>query len=452
MEEMERRDLLLVWETMLTERDYRTLKTQLADANEVDVAEFMAELPPDKTVLVFRMLPKEMASDVFANLEPEDQQLIISSATDREVSELVEDLNVDDAVDMLEELPASVVKRVLKTARPDTRKLINQFLNYPDSSVGSIMTAEFIDLRKSMTVSEAITRIRRSGDESESIYTCYVIDSRRVLEGVVTLRELLVAEDDTIVEELMETDLITALTTEDQEEAVNRMMKYDFISLPVVDQEHRLVGIVTVDDVMDVMEEEATEDFEKMAAMAPSEKPYLKTSVFSLAKNRIVWLLVLMVSSMVTGGILGKYEAAFAAVPLLVTFIPMLTDTGGNAGSQSSTMIIRGMAVGEIEMGDFLRVLWKELRVSILVGVILSAVNFVRLQIQYPGNTMVSFTVAGAMLVTVVMAKTIGSMLPILAKRLHVDPTIMAAPLITTIVDAVSLVVYFTLAQRLLGL
>ena len=437
---------------MLTERDYRTLKTQLADANEVDVAEFMAELPPDKTVLVFRMLPKEMASDVFANLEPEDQQLIISSATDREVSELVEDLNVDDAVDMLEELPASVVKRVLKTARPDTRKLINQFLNYPDSSVGSIMTAEFIDLRKSMTVSEAITRIRRSGDESESIYTCYVIDSRRVLEGVVTLRELLVAEDDTIVEELMETDLITALTTEDQEEAVNRMMKYDFISLPVVDQEHRLVGIVTVDDVMDVMEEEATEDFEKMAAMAPSEKPYLKTSVFSLAKNRIVWLLVLMVSSMVTGGILGKYEAAFAAVPLLVTFIPMLTDTGGNAGSQSSTMIIRGMAVGEIEMGDFLRVLWKELRVSILVGVILSAVNFVRLQIQYPGNTMVSFTVAGAMLVTVVMAKTIGSMLPILAKRLHVDPTIMAAPLITTIVDAVSLVVYFTLAQRLLGL
>ena len=452
MEEMERRDLLLVWETMLTQRDYRTLKTQLADANEVDVAEFMAELPPDKTVLVFRMLPKEMASDVFANLEPEDQQLIISSATDREVSELVEDLNVDDAVDMLEELPASVVKRVLKTARPDTRKLINQFLNYPDSSVGSIMTAEFIDLRKSMTVSEAITRIRRSGDESESIYTCYVIDSRRVLEGVVTLRELLVADDDTIVEELMETDLITALTTEDQEEAVNRMMKYDFISLPVVDQEHRLVGIVTVDDVMDVMEEEATEDFEKMAAMAPSEKPYLKTSVFSLAKNRIVWLLVLMVSSMVTGGILGKYEAAFAAVPLLVTFIPMLTDTGGNAGSQSSTMIIRGMAVGEIEMGDFLRVLWKELRVSILVGVILSAVNFVRLQIQYPGNTMVSFTVAGAMLVTVVMAKTIGSMLPILAKRLHVDPTIMAAPLITTIVDAVSLVVYFTLAQRLLGL
>ncbi len=325
-------------------------------------------------------------------------------------------------------------------------------MNYPENSVGSIMTAEFIDLRKTMKVSEAIARIRATGEESESIYTCYVIDARRVLEGVVTLRELLLAEDDTVVEELMETDLIAARTTEDQEEAVQRMMKYDFISLPVVDQEDRLVGIVTVDDVMDVMEEEATEDFEKMAAMAPSEKPYLKTSVFTLAKNRIVWLLVLMVSSMITGGILGKYEAAFAAVPLLVTFIPMLTDTGGNAGSQSSTMIIRGMAVGEIELGDFLKVLWKELRVSLLVGLILSAVNFVRLEIQYPGNTMVSLTVAGAMLVTVVLAKSIGSMLPILAKRCHVDPTIMAAPLITTIVDAVSLIVYFNLAQQLLGL
>lgn len=452
MEELERKDLLSGWMKLLESRNYRALKAQLADANEVDVAEFMEDLNAEKTVLVFRMLPKGVASDVFANLEPEDQQLIISSATDTELAEIVEDLNVDDAVDMLEELPANVVKRVLKTARPDTRKLINQFLNYPENSVGSIMTAEFIDLRKTMKVSEAIARIRATGEESESIYTCYVIDARRVLEGVVTLRELLLAEDDTVVEELMETDLIAARTTEDQEEAVQRMMKYDFISLPVVDQEDRLVGIVTVDDVMDVMEEETTEDFEKMAAMAPSEKPYLKTSVFTLAKNRIVWLLVLMVSSMITGGILGKYEAAFAAVPLLVTFIPMLTDTGGNAGSQSSTMIIRGMAVGEIELGDFLKVLWKELRVSLLVGLILSAVNFVRLEIQYPGNTMVSLTVAGAMLVTVVLAKSIGSMLPILAKRCHVDPTIMAAPLITTIVDAVSLIVYFNLAQRLLGL
>ncbi|MDD5939041.1 MAG: magnesium transporter [Clostridiales bacterium] len=447
---MERQDLLRQWQELLENRDYRELKTQLAEANEMDVAEFMEDLDAEKTVLVFRMLPKEVASDVFANLEPEDQETIIAAATDTEVSELLEDLNVDDAVDMLGELPANVVKRVLKTARPDTRKVINQFLNYPENSVGSIMTAEFIDLKKTMTVRQAIARIRSAGEESESIYTCYVIDARRVLEGVVTLRELLLAGDDVPISQLMETDLIAARTTEDQEEAVQRMMKYDFISLPVVDQEGRLVGIVTVDDVMDVMEEEATEDFEKMAAMSPSEKPYLKTGVLTLAKHRIVWLLVLMVSSMLTGSILGRFEAAFAAVPVLVTFIPMLTDTGGNAGSQSSTMIIRGMAVGEIELKDFLKVFWKELRVSLIVGVILSLVNFARLMIQYPGQVLVAVTVSGALLVTVVLAKSIGSMLPMLAKRLKLDPALMASPLITTIVDAVSLVVYFTLAQRLL--
>lgn len=346
-----------------------------------------------------------------------------------------------------------MVKRILKTACPDTRQVINQFLNYPENSVGSIMTAEFIDLKKTMTVRQAIARIRTAGEDSESIYTCYVIDANRVLEGVVTLRELLLAGDDTLVSQLMETEFIAAYTTEDQEEAVQRMMKYDFISLPVVDQEGRLVGIVTVDDVMDVMEEEATEDFEKMAAMAPSEKPYLKTGVFALAKNRIVWLLVLMFSSMLTGGILGRYEAAFAAVPMLVTFVPMLTDTGGNAGSQSATMIIRGMAVGEIELRDFLKVLWKELRVSLIVGILLSGVNFLRLiTIICPGNLPVSLTVALALLVTVILAKSIGAMLPMAAKRLHMDPALMASPLITTIVDAVSLIVYFSLAQRLLEL
>ena len=449
---MEKKNNFEVLRALLERRDYHALQSILAEENEVDIAEFMEELTSEQATVVFRTLPKELAAEVFSNLSPENQEAILAAATDQELSAIVEELYVDDAVDMLEELPANVVKRVLKNARPETRKLINQFLNYPENSVGSIMTAEFMDLKKSMTVAEAIAHIRRTGEDSESIYTCYVTDNARRLEGVITVRELLIAKDEQKVEDLMETDVITAETTEDQEEAVSRMMKYDFISMPVVDKENRLVGIVTVDDGMDVMEEEATEDFEKMAAMAPSEKPYLKTSVFTLAKNRIVWLLVLMVSSMITGGILGKYEAAFAAVPLLVTFIPMLTDTGGNAGSQSSTMIIRGMAVGEIELGDFLKVLWKELRVSLLVGLILSAVNFVRLEIQYPGNTMVSLTVAGAMLVTVVLAKSIGSMLPILAKRCHVDPTIMAAPLITTIVDAVSLIVYFNLAQRLLGL
>lgn len=435
---------------LLERRDLHALRAALLEENEVDIAEFLEELPQDKIVVVFRALPKEMAAEVFSNLEPDTQQAIIQSATDREVSVLVEELYVDDAVDMLEELPANVVKRVLKAARPDTRKLINQFLNYPDNSVGSIMTAEFTDLKQSMTVSQAIAHIRRTGENSESVYTCYVTDAGRRLEGVLTIKELLLAQDEQLIADLMETDVITAETTEDQEEAVARMMKYDFISLPVVDKEGRLVGIVTVDDVMDVMEEEATEDFEKMAAMAPSEKPYLKTSVLSLAKHRIMWLLVLMISGMITGGILGQYEAAFAAMPLLVTFIPMLTDTGGNAGSQSSTLVIRGMAVGEIQLKDFAKVFWKELRVSMLVGVVLSAVNFVRLIITYPGNYMVALTVALALFVTVMLAKTVGGVLPMAAKLCHADPAIMAAPLITTIVDAISLVVYFRIACALL--
>lgn len=435
---------------LLERRDLHALRAALLEENEVDIAEFLEELSQDKIVVVFRALPKEMAAEVFSNLEPDTQQVIIQSATDQEVSAIVEELYVDDAVDMLEELPANVVKRVLKAARPDTRKLINQFLNYPDNSVGSIMTAEFTDLKQSMTVAQAIAHIRRTGENSESVYTCYVTDAGRRLEGVLTIKELLLAQDEQLIADLMETDVITAETTEDQEEAVARMMKYDFISLPVVDKEGRLVGIVTVDDVMDVMEEEATEDFEKMAAMAPSEKPYLKTSVLSLAKHRILWLLVLMISGMITGGILGQYEAAFAAMPLLVTFIPMLTDTGGNAGSQSSTLVIRGMAVGEIQLKDFAKVFWKELRVSMLVGVVLSAVNFVRLIITYPGNQMVALTVALALFVTVLLAKTVGGVLPMVAKLCHADPAIMAAPLITTIVDAISLVVYFRIACALL--
>lgn len=435
---------------MLERKDFHALRTALAEENEVDIADFIEQLPQERATVVFRTLPKELAAEVFANLPPEVQQVIVGSITDTELSVIIEDLFVDDAVDMLEELPANVVKRVLKNAKPDTRQLINQFLNYPENSVGSLMTAEYIDLRKTMTVSDAIKRIRRTGEDSESIYTCYVIDESRRLEGVVTVKELLLAQDDQIIETLMEPDVITAGTMEDQEEAVQRMMKYDFISMPVVDHENRLVGIVTVDDVMDVMEEEATEDFEKMAAMHPSEKPYLKTNVFVLAKNRIVWLLVLMVSGMITGGILGRYEAAFAAMPMLVTFIPMLTDTGGNAGSQSSTMVIRGMAVGDITFRDFFRVFWKELRVSLLVGVALSVVNFIQLSIRFPGNELIALTVAIAMLATVLMAKTIGGVLPMLAKLLHADPAIMAAPLITTIVDAFSLIIYFNVAQALL--
>ena len=447
---MEKRMKYEALRELLERRDYHALRAMLEGENAVDVAESVAALPPEGAVVAFRTLPKELAAEVFSNLPPETQQIIIQSATDQELSAIVEELYVDDAVDMLEELPANVVKRVLKSARPETRRLINQYLNYPESSVGSIMTAEFTDLRRTMTVAEAIAHIRRTGADSESIYTCYVTDRCRHLEGVVTLRELLLAGDERQVADLMETDVITAGTTEDQEEAVARMMRYDLLSLPVVDGEERLVGIVTVDDVMDVMEEEATEDFEKMAAMAPSEKPYLRTGVFTLARHRILWLLVLMISGMITGGILGRYEAAFAAMPLLVTFIPMLTDTGGNAGSQSSTLVIRGMAVGEIALGDFGRVLWKELRVSVLVGVVLSGVNFARLLLTYPGNVGVALTVTLALFVTVVLAKTVGGVLPMAAKLCRADPAIMAAPLITTIVDAISLVVYFQIASALL--
>ena len=437
---------------LLFTRQFRKLKDILTEMNEVDIATFIEELDSEKTVVVFRMLPKELASDVFACLEVDKQEHIINSITDYELGTIVDDLFVDDAVDMLEELPASVVKRVLKNARPDTRKLINQFLNYPDNSAGSIMTAEYVGLKQSMTVEQAFAYIRKNGVDKETIYTCYVMDEKRRLEGVVTVKDLLMNPYEEIIGNIMDTHVIKAFTTEDQEEVADSFQKYDLLSLPVVDHEERLVGIVTVDDVVDVMEQEATEDFEKMAAMLPSEKPYLKTGVFQLAKNRIAWLLILMVSSMITGGILAKYEAAFAVIPLLVTFIPMLTDTGGNAGSQSSTMIIRGMAVGEIEPGDLFKVLWKELRVGVIVGVILGFVNYVRLVILYPGREMLCLTVVLSLMATVIIAKTIGCMLPIAAKVFHMDPAIMAAPLITTIVDAVSLIIYFQLACTLLGL
>lgn len=433
-------------------REFRKLKEILMEMNEVDVASFVEELDSEKTVVVFRMLPKELATDVFACLTVETQQHIINSITDHELRGIIDDLFVDDAVDMLEELPASVVKRVLQNAAPDTRTLINQFLQYPENSAGSIMTAEYVGLKKHMTVEQAFAYIRQHGVDKETIYTCYVMDEKRMLEGVVTVKDLLMNPYDRVIGDIMDTHVIKAVTTEDQEEVADSFHKYDLLSLPVVDHEDRLVGIVTVDDIVDVIEQEATEDFEKMAAMSPSEKPYLKTGVFQLAKNRILWLLILMVSSMITGGILGKYENAFALIPLLVTFIPMLTDTGGNAGSQSSTLIIRGMAVGEIETRDIASVLWKELRVGAIVGVILGLVNYIRLIIMYPGNEMICLTVVISLFVTVILAKTIGCVLPMAAKVLKMDPAIMAAPLITTIVDAFSLVIYFQLACRLLNL
>lgn len=435
---------------LVSRKQFRQLKDELCEMNEFDVASFLEELDSEKQIIIFRMLPKELASDVFACLEVETQEHIINSITDKELAYIIEELYVDDAVDMLEELPATVVKRVLQNAAPSTRLQINEFLKYPENSAGSIMTAEYIGLKKSMTVQEAFAYIRKHGYDKETIYTCYVMDAKRMLEGVVTVKDLLMNDYEVKIEDIMDTNVIKAVTTDDKEKIADLFNKYDLLSLPVVDHENRLVGIVTIDDAVDVMEEEATEDFEKMAAMLPSEKPYLKTSVVELAKNRITWLLVLMLSSMLTGGILTKYEKAFEVMPLLVSFVPMLTDTGGNAGSQSSTMIIRGMTIGEIASSDIFKVVWKETRVSFIVGLILGLVNFIRLIIQYPGQPLVALTVVLALFATVFLAKVIGGILPILAKRLKLDPAIMAAPLITTIVDAVSLVIYFQIAVELL--
>ena len=446
-EEEERNEALLA---LVHESKFRTLRQELSEMNEVDVATFIEELDPEKTVVVFRLLPKELASEVFACLELDKQQHIVSSITDKELTNIIEDLSVDDAVDMVEELPANIVKRVLQNATPETRSQINEFLKYPENSAGSIMTAEYIGLRKMMTIEEAFSYIRRHGVDKETIYTCYVMDNKRTLEGVVTVKDLLMNPYETLIEDVMDTHVIKAQTTEDREDVVDLFNKYGLSSLPVVDKENRLVGIVTFDDAIDVMEEEATEDFEKMAAITPSEKPYLKTGVIDMAKHRIPWLLILMISATLTGGILAKYEAAFAVLPVLVTFVPQLMDTGGNAGSQASTMIIRGMAVGDIELRDVLKVLWKELRVGLLCGLVLAVVNFVRILLFFPGQQLVGIVVVLSMCLTVIVAKMIGCLLPMAAQRVVIDPAIMASPLITTLVDAVSLTLYFEFATKFL--
>lgn len=435
---------------LLENKQFPKLHEIMAGINEMDVAAFMETLSPAQTAVCFRTLPKDQASDVFANLEPETQQVVIEAITDQEIAYIIEDLFVDDAVDMLEEMPAMVVKRVLKNAKPETRSLINQFLKYPEDSTGSIMTAEFVDLHKDMTVAQAIERVRKRGDEAEQIYTCYVTNHKRVLEGVVTLKELLLSRDDAVIEDIMETEVITASTLDDKESSSQTMMKYDFMAMPVVDKENRLVGIITADDVMDVIEEEATEDMELMAAIAPSDHPYLKTSVFALAKNRILWLMFLMISAMFTGSILSHYEAAFVAFPLLVTCMPMLTGTAGNAGAQASTLIIRGMSVGDIQLKDALKVAFKELRVAMICGVALCIVNFVRLAITYPGQLTINIVVTVSLFAIIIIAKFIGSLLPMLAKLIHVDPAIMASPVISTIMDSVSMLLYFNLAKVVL--
>lgn len=445
---------------MLEQHMIKELRMTLAEMNEYDISEFLGELwEEDQTRMgmVYRLLPKEIAADVFANLEVEEQETIINSVTDTELAAIVEELYVDDAVDMMEELPANVVKRVMRTATPATRNLINQYLKYPENSAGSIMTAEFIDLKKYMSVKEAFARIRRIGEDRETIYVCYVTSAKRRLEGVVTVKDLLLSDDETIIEDIMDTNIIFATTTDDQEEVSAKFSDYDLLAIPVVDKEGCLVGIVTVDDVIDVMEQEATEDIEKMAGITPSDRPYSRTSVVEIWKNRIPWLMFLMLSATFTGMIMTHFEDALAVQVVLAAFIPMLMGTGGNSGSQASTAVIRSLSLGDIEPSDVVKVVWKELRVAFLCGVTLAVINFGKMYLvdrTLLNNPEVTFTVAAIVSLTIVFvvmfAKVVGSTLPIIAEKIGVDPAVMASPLISTITDAVSLMIYFNIARILI--
>ena len=443
---------------MLEEKKYATLKDILVTMNPSDVAGLFDGLEDKQIPLMFRLLPKELAAETFVEMEADAQELLIQGFSDNELKEVLDELYVDDAADIVEEMPANVVKRILKNADPEMRSSINQILRYPENSAGSIMTTEYVSLRPSMTVEEAILRIRRQGIDKETIYTCYVIDKDRTLRGMVTVKDLLLADDDEMkIEDLMLTNLIFVNTQTDQEEVARMLGKYDFLALPVVDTENRMVGIVTFDDAMDVMVEEATEDMELMSAITPSEKPYLRSSAWELFKNRIPWLMLLMLSATFTGLIITSFEDALAQVVVLTAFIPMLMGTGGNSGSQSSVTVIRALSLGELKFRDIGIVLWKELRTAIMCGVVLAAVCFVKIWLvdhMLLGNDGITLTVdlvvCLALCVTVIIAKIVGGALPLIAKVLGADPAVMASPFISTIVDAVSLLVYFMFAKMLL--
>lgn len=440
---------------LLGKNDYIGLKNHFIEMTYVDIAEFIMLIEDEKTaVKVFRIMPKDMFADVFSYLDADWQQLIVQSITDKEIATIMDDIFVDDAVDFLEEVPANVVRRVLKNTDKETRETINRFLKYPDNSAGSVMTNEMVELHDHLLLKDAIKSIRRSGVDKETIYTCYIIDDSRHLVGTLPLRRLLLNDEDTLVSELMDDDeqLIFVTTMDDQEDVAALAKKYDLLSIPVVDKEKRLVGIITIDDIVDIIDEEATEDFEKMALLRPSEDEYLKTGVLTLAKNRIVWLLILMVSATFTGQIIESFENKLAVIAGLTACIPMLMDTGGNSGNQVSTLIIRGLALGDIKIKDYFKVLWKEIRVSLICGITLSVANCIRMFIlRYALNNDASnsviFVVCLSIILTVMVAKIIGCSLPILAKLLKLDPALMAGPMITTIVDAVSLLIYFNFAN-----
>jgi magnesium transporter len=429
--------------------DARTWITQI---NVVDIANWLEELDGNDLLVVFRLLPKDLAAEVFSYVSKEQQEFIIESITDREIKSIIDELFLDDTVDLIEEMPANVVKKVLKNTSEERRKLINQFLKYPENSAGSLMTIEVVDLKKEMRVDQALEYIRRIGLDKETINVCYVMDKNRKLEGIIPIRKLILSEPDETIENIMETNIISVHTLDDQEDIANIFRKYDLLAIPVVDKEGRLVGIITIDDIVDIIEQENTEDFQRMAAMQPSDEEYLKTSVVELAKHRVTWLLILMLSATLTGSIIQKYQDVLYSVAILTSFIPMLMDTAGNAGSQSATLIIRGLALEEINLNDILRVMWKELRISILVGIVLAVVNFARILIMQQASVWVAATVSFSMIITVILAKVIGGSFPILAKKIGLDPAIMAGPLITTIVDALALTAYFSIASWILGI
>ncbi len=446
---------------LVREKKFRQLKSILSEWNAADIAEFLEEvsdrLGHEKVALVYRMLPKDLAIEVFAFLPTDNQGNLINGMSDVELKGIVEDLYVDDAVDMLEELPAAVVRRVLENATPETRSVINQFLNYPENSAGSIMTSEYLAVKKAMDVAATFDYIRAHGQDMETIYTLFVTDAQRHLDGIVTVKDLLMNSYSTKLESIMNTNVIYTTTTTDQEDVAEMFNKYDLLALAVVDQENRMVGIITVDDVVDVMEEETTEDIEKMAAIVPTDKPYLKTGIFETWKSRIPWLLLLMVSATFTGQIITSFEDSLAAFVALTAFIPMLMDTGGNSGSQSAVTVIRALSLGDLEFRDILRVIWKELRVSVVCGLTLAVVNFVKIMLidgllfHNAGITpIVALVVCCTLVFTVICAKFVGCTLPMLADKVGFDPAVMASPFITTIVDAISLLIYFQFAKLLL--
>ena len=447
---------------LLETKSLKELREMVEEINPIDLAPIFEELEPEKQVLLLRLLPKELAAETFVELDGDMQEALILKFSDKELKAVVDELYLDDAVDIIEEMPAGIVKKILRGADAETRKAINELLKYPKDSAGSIMTPEYIDLKKNMTVQEAFGRIRKVGLDKETVYTCYVTNSSRRLEGVVSIKELLLADENEVIKDIMETNVIYANTLDDKEDAARLFNKYDFSVIPVVDKENRLVGIVTVDDAIDVIEEENTEDIEKMAAIISTDKPYLKTGIFSTVKNRIPWLLILMLSSTFTGAIISSFENKLKSVVVLTAFIPMLMGTGGNSGSQSSVTIIRGLSLGEIRLKDILKVLFKELQVGVICGIILGAINFIKiLAVDYAligafegytfEQTMLITTVICVTLsLTVIVAKLVGAVLPIVAEAVNVDPAVMASPFITTIVDAISLLIYFGMANILL--